>query len=176
MPTLPLDPQIQGSAARLEKSRTALTKKFDPDQPRDKNGMWVHLGLEVKMPDGTTGRTTGISGPKHVSVEHREKEGRGAKEGWVTASGFDPKELEVLDTERNRAKTEEQIRYHGKPLVPTLLDRASRAQEEAEVAEEERTHRVNKLRAKVASARSGEERELAEEELEDELHPGRYKG
>ena len=156
--------------------REDVRKRFDPNQPRDKNGMWVHLGLDVKMPDGTTGKTSGISGPTHVSVEHREKEGRGAKEGWVTASGFNPEELEILDTERNRSKTEEQIRYHGKPLVPTLLDRAEQVREEQEIEEEEHGIRVTELRAKVASAAPGEERELAEEELDDELHPGRYKG
>lgn len=41
MSTLPLDPQIRGSATRLEKSRHALTKDFDPDQPRDDRGRWT---------------------------------------------------------------------------------------------------------------------------------------
>jgi hypothetical protein len=43
-PTIPLDEHLTASATRLEKQRDALTKDFDPSEPRDKYGRWVRIG------------------------------------------------------------------------------------------------------------------------------------
>lgn len=45
MGALPLEPQIEASQSRISKSREALTKDFDPDQPRDPHsGRWIDVG------------------------------------------------------------------------------------------------------------------------------------
>lgn len=41
MPALPIGARLSDSVVRVEKSRSTLTKAFDPNEPRDDHGRWV---------------------------------------------------------------------------------------------------------------------------------------
>lgn len=190
---LDLENHLLGIADAMRKSRERLTKDFDPDQPRDKNGRWVHLGHVVQAVDGPSGRVTGISGGR-VSIEHEDRPSMRKRIADFEAGRHRPprpSEIRSMEeTARRAARRPANLTATSVPLskvavldsekrneeIDARSENVARRREAEELAEEERNNRVKDLRAKLKRATDQEERELLEEEIEDTLHPGRYKG
>jgi hypothetical protein len=190
MPTLPLDPEIKGSATRLQKSREVLTKDFDPHQPRDFRGRWTHGGhlmhdatkemLSTSAQISADKRMGGPSRHNLDAIEVRATKKFNAGEP-LTDDERDALTQRVFPSFKREYPRSGARHEQAEVALSTPRDafsglKTEELREREEIEEEEHHIRVNELRAKVASARPGEERELAEEELEDELRPGRYKG
>lgn len=118
-PTIPLDEHLTASATRVAKQREALTKHFDPSQPRDKNGRWIKVGdlVEVAIENHGAGSSTTIGNYVRPSGDsHHEVRLGGGKIGVVPTENLRAADGAIYESRRRYAEAAStQLRRGAKP-------------------------------------------------------------